>query len=96
MHQGAVSDGAPVTLPRLWAGWRSPYLDEATAGDDGEDGDGCVFCRILASEEPGEKTYVVWRGNGIAVLLNAYPYTSGHLLVMPTRHVGHARLHELS
>ena len=77
-----------MTLARLWAGWRSPYLDEATAGDDGEDRDGCVFCRILASDESGEKTYVVWRGNGIAVLLNAYPYTSGHLLVMPTRHVG--------
>jgi len=73
-----------VTLERLWAGWRSPYLDEALSEPD----DGCVFCRILASDEPAEKTYVVWRGDRCAVLLNAYPYTSGHLLVMPTRHVG--------
>jgi diadenosine tetraphosphate (Ap4A) HIT family hydrolase len=84
-----------MTLPRLWAGWRSPYMDETTTGDDAADdaaddaGDaGCVFCRILSSDEPPEKTYVVWRDQRCAVLLNAYPYTSGHLLVMPTRHVG--------
>jgi ATP adenylyltransferase len=72
-----------MTLERLWAGWRSPYLQE-TVGQD----DGCVFCRILASEEPPEKTYVVWRNDRCAVLLNVYPYTSGHLMVLPTRHVG--------
>ncbi len=75
-----------MTLERLWAGWRRPYLEQAT-GEEDEDG-GCVFCRILSSQEPPEKTYVVWRGEGCAVVLNAYPYTSGHLLVMPERHVG--------
>ncbi len=73
-----------MTLERLWAGWRSPYLQEATSDEDG----GCVFCRILASGEPPETTYIVWRDDVCAVLLNAYPYTSGHLLVMPVRHVG--------
>ena len=72
-----------MTLERLWAGWRSPYLQEVTS-DDG----GCVFCTILASDEPGEKTYVLRRDERCAVLLNAYPYTSGHLMVMPMRHVG--------
>jgi ATP adenylyltransferase len=47
----------------------------------------CVFCRILASDEPGEVTYIVRRDEFGAVVLNAYPYTSGHLLVMPARHV---------
>ena len=55
--------------------------------------EGCVFCRILASDEPGEKTYIVRRDACCAVVLNAYPYTSGHLLVMPVRHV--ADLEEL-
>jgi ATP adenylyltransferase len=75
-----------VTLERLWAGWRTDYV--SAAGQEGPSDDGCVFCRILGSEEPDEVTKVVWRGRRVVVLLNAYPYTSGHLMVMPSRHVG--------
>ena len=50
-----------------------------------------MFCRILASDEPGEKTYIVRRDESCAVVLNAYPYTSGHLMVMPVRHVAENR-----
>jgi ATP adenylyltransferase len=74
-----------VTPSRLWAGWRIPYLEQVT-GTEADD-DGCVFCGLLASEEPGEKTNIVWRDDGFAVFLNAYPYVSGHLLVMPVAHV---------
>ncbi|MDQ4096321.1 MAG: HIT domain-containing protein [Actinomycetota bacterium] len=73
-----------MTLERLWAGWRRPYLDQTVSGED----DGCVFCRILDSDDPPEKSYVVRRSERCAVVLNAYPYTSGHLMVLPTRHVG--------
>jgi len=74
-----------LSLERLWAGWRIPYVETAAA----ETGDGeCVFCRLLASAEPGEQTLVVWRDDVVAVLLNAYPYSSGHLLIMPVRHEG--------
>ncbi len=69
-------------LERLWAGWRSPYMETA-----GQDDEGCVFCRILDSDEPGDRTYLVWRDEQCACVLNAYPYTSGHLMVMPIRHV---------
>jgi ATP adenylyltransferase len=75
-----------MTLERLWAGWRRPYLDEEVS--DEEDDEGCVFCRILASDDPPEESNVVWRSDRCAVVLNAYPYTSGHLMVLPTRHVG--------
>ena len=51
-------------------------------------GEGCVFCRILTADLPDDETVVVWRGDRCAALLNAYPYTSGHLMVMPARHVG--------
>ena len=68
-----------MSLERLWAGWRSEYV--ASAGDD--DGAGCVLCRVLDAD-----SNVVWRGRSCAAVLNAYPYTSGHLMVMPTRHVG--------
>jgi len=71
-----------VTLERLWAGWRSEYVEGAATAD------GCVFCRILASDEAGDTTYIVRRDDHCAVVLNAYPYTSGHLMVMPVRHVG--------
>jgi ATP adenylyltransferase len=77
-----------MSLDRLWAGWRSPYLQQATGDADGDADGGCVFCRILASPEPPEKTHVVRRDDLIAVVLNAFPYTSGHLMVMPVRHVG--------
>ncbi len=76
-----------MTLERLWAGWRSEYVEGAVSAE------GCVFCRILASEESDDATYVVRRDERCAVVLNAYPYTSGHLMVMPVRHV--AELEEL-
>lgn len=74
------------SLDRLWAGWRSPYVEQAAGAGAGS----CVFCAILASGLPDEATHVVWRDPaGIAAaLLNAYPYATGHLMVMPTRHVG--------
>jgi ATP adenylyltransferase len=74
------------SLDRLWAGWRSEYIDQVT-GTDHQD---CVFCAILSSGLPDEETFVVWRQEkGAAVaILNAYPYASGHLMVLPTRHVG--------
>jgi ATP adenylyltransferase len=82
-----------VPLERLWAGWRSDYLqaateEEPTGGGATGDGPACVFCRILASDEPDDRTYVVWRGERCFGVLNAYPYASGHLLLLPRRHVG--------
>lgn len=79
-------------LDRLWAGWRSPYLDAVTAEGDG--GSASIFERILASGEPDDRTFVLWRGEQCFAILNAFPYTSGHLLVMTYRPV--ADLDELS
>ncbi|MGH9269010.1 MAG: HIT family protein, partial [Acidimicrobiales bacterium] len=67
----------------LWAGWRTEYVGAVDAGQ----GAGCVFCRILGSGQPDEHTLVVWRGQQCVAILNAYPYTSGHLMVLPVRHV---------
>jgi len=76
-----------VTLDRLWAGWRIPYLNQVTDPEAQDDDASCVFCRLLSSGEADEMTYVVWRDERFAAILNAYPYTSGHLLVMPVAHV---------
>ncbi len=74
------------SLEQLWAGWRSEYIERVTRSTES----GCVFCSILASGLPDEETYIVWRhpgGDAIAIL-NAFPYATGHLLVMPVRHAG--------
>jgi ATP adenylyltransferase len=77
-------------LEHLWAGWRSAYLEGATPQTAPGDADACVFCRLLASDLPDTETHVVWRHPAglAAALLNAYPYSSGHVMVMPVRHVG--------
>lgn len=85
------------SLDRIWAGWRSEFVSGAAGAAPGssEQGNGggrrgCVFCNILASGLPDDETHIVWRqpGGRVFVILNAYPYTSGHLLAMPVRHVG--------
>ena len=74
-------------LDHLWAGWRSAYIESATDEGNADDG-ACVFCRILESDLSDDDRLVVWAGERCVALLNAYPYTSGHLMVLPRRHVG--------
>lgn len=92
------TDPTPA-LGRLGASWRGDYIMKATAEEDADATTGsgagdearCVFCRILRSGGNGrsdEQNLIVYRGTDGVVILNAYPYTSGHLMVMPTRHVG--------
>ncbi|MDQ1438722.1 MAG: adenylyltransferase [Acidimicrobiaceae bacterium] len=62
--------------------------DAGSADEPDADGAGrCVFCALAASARPASETRVVWRGTHCFAVLNAYPYTSGHVLVMPVRHV---------
>jgi ATP adenylyltransferase len=74
-------------LERLWAGWRSEYVVSATEAERLGTGDGCVFCAIAESGPPSRDNGVVHRGERCFAVLNAYPYASGHLLVLPIRHV---------
>ena len=64
---------------QLWAPWRLEYVAAA------DEQDGCVFC--LADVGDDEERLVVHRGERGFVLLNRFPYASGHLLVAPRRHV---------
>jgi ATP adenylyltransferase len=68
-----------VTKP-LWAPWRLEYIQQA------DEQPGCVFCR--AAEASDEDGLIVHRGERAFVLLNKFPYSSGHLMVAPLRHVG--------
>ena len=75
-------------IDRLWAGWRIPYIEQ---DDDQRTGSGTpglsLFEAIEQSALPDAETYVLWRGARCFALLNAYPYGSGHLLVLPNRAV---------
>ena len=70
-----------MTKP-LWAPWRLEYIEQA-----GEQ-DGCVFCHEAAGSLPAEESLLLVRGDTALALLNKYPYSSGHLMVAPRRHVG--------
>ena len=77
--------GVPDGFQRLWTPHRMAYLGGQDKPVDHEPGDGCPFCRIpTLSDEDG---LVVARGALAYVVLNLYPYNSGHLLVCPYRHV---------
>jgi ATP adenylyltransferase len=78
--------GRARAMDRLWAGWRSSYV--AAAGNGALAGAGSIFRRILDSGLPDDETHVVWRGEHTFAILNAFPYTCGHVLVMPYREVG--------
>jgi ATP adenylyltransferase len=64
----------------LWTPWRSTYMKEK------KDKTRCIFCEAAASAEDA-RNLVVFRGQFCFVILNRYPYTSGHLMVAPYRHV---------
>lgn len=88
-----------MPLDHLWATWRSNYVrgisDSRINVPDGEDDDGSsLFERILRSGAPDEETYILHRGRWCFAILNRFPYTSGHLMVLPNRAV--AELEDLT
>ena len=66
----------------LWAPWRLEYIQQA------DELEGCVFCHVSSSELAEPETLLVRRGASTIAVLNKFPYSSGHLLVAPIRHVG--------
>jgi len=69
-------------VERLWTPWRRAFVEGA-----GERSDGCFLC-TKAAEHDDKRNLILWRGNHVFVLLNLYPYNSGHLMVAPFLHTG--------
>jgi len=72
-------------VKRMWAPWRIEYIREAKP-------EGCIFCAVPAqTHEHDAENLILHRGETAFVLINRYPYTNGHLMVVPYRHVDDPR-----
>ena len=66
-------------MKHLWSPWRMTYIENEKTDT------GCVFCTVQAVED-GTENLIVFRGEHAYVILNRFPYTSGHLMVIPFTH----------
>ncbi|MBI3696117.1 MAG: HIT domain-containing protein [Acidobacteria bacterium] len=64
----------------LWTPWRFNYITQVDQAPN------CVFCEKLADADD-QRQFIVYRGGKNFVVLNIYPYTVGHLMVVPYRHI---------
>lgn len=83
VESSAAFAGVPDGLQRLWTPHRIAYIEDGPSRD--EAGAACVFC--VAPTLTDEQALIVHRGELGYVILNLYPYNSGHMLVVPYRHV---------
>ena len=73
----------------LWTPWRYQYISQAIAGKQPD----CIFCDAAARRDD-QVTLVVHRGVSCFAILNRYPYTSGHVMIVPYAHVAELSLCE--
>ncbi len=66
-------------MKRIWAPWRIEYIV-------GEKEKGCIFCNAIRKDEL--EALVLYKSDLSIVIMNRYPYTNGHIMVAPKRHVG--------
>ena len=64
-------------MEHLWSPWRMEYITGAKT-------EGCVFCKCSVRCDE----FVLYEGRNVFVMMNRYPYVSGHLMIIPSRHVG--------
>ncbi len=67
---------------KIYAPWREDYIF-------GPKEKGCLLCRIARETNKDKENLVLYRGEKVFVVMNRYPYVSGHLMVVPLRHLAH-------
>jgi len=65
----------------LWTPWRYRYIADAAKNDR------CIFCDAAAANDDA-KTLIAFRGRKNFVILNRFPYTAGHVMIVPYEHIG--------
>lgn len=71
-------------MNKLWSPWRSNYIQSFKHKSDDEE---CVFCTAPKFDISDDESLVVYKSKLCYVMLNLYPYNSGHLLIIPYRHM---------
>jgi len=71
-------------MDRLFSPWRSKYIETFKGSGDKEKSE-CVFCSAMKANEDKDRL-VIYRGKLAFVIMNLYPYNSGHMMVVPKRH----------
>jgi len=66
-------------MNRIWSPWRMKYIEEGATDDE------CPFCRAYSGSDD-QQNLVIFRGENAFVMLNRYPYTTGHILILPVLH----------
>ena len=69
-------------MKHAFSPWRSLYIDSFGAKKK----TGCLFCQMLKHPAEDEKNLVLWRGKNCFIVMNRYPYNSGHVMIVPYRH----------
>ncbi len=69
-----------MRMKRIWAPWRFEYLGSAQTG--------CFFCQSLEAGDPA-KVLLLARNRHALMIMNRYPYNSGHVMIATRRHIGH-------
>jgi ATP adenylyltransferase len=67
-------------MDRLWAPWRMQYITDNQTDPD------CIFC-VKPTEDRDEDNLILYRGEASYIIMNAFPYNNGHLLIAPYRHI---------
>jgi len=73
-------------MKSVYAPWREEYLLGMKDSKD-QKPKGCLFCNA-AKEKRDRENLILHRGENTFVIMNRYPYTSGHLMIVPYRHIG--------
>jgi len=71
-------------MDKLWSPWRSNYIQSFKHKSDKEE---CVFCSVSKLDMEDDESLVVYKSKHCFVMLNLYPYNSGHLMIIPYRHM---------
>jgi ATP adenylyltransferase len=72
-------------MDRLYSPWRSKYIESFKIHSLKKEDSACIFCSALESSDDKER-FVVHRGKLAFVIMNLYPYNSGHMMIVPNRH----------
>src|SRR4051812_13501191 len=75
-----------MALESIWAAWRSEYIAGTVSRPVTTDAESCLFCRLQQGAD--DEMLVLERTPHTFTVMNAFPYTNGHVMVAPLRHEG--------